>query len=340
MKTLVIGCGSIGKRHIGNLANILDTKNIFAVDPKESCRNQVHNTFKISKDNLFETSDQALESQNFDSAIIATPTSLHHLDIIKMAARGVNLMIEKPVCVNTEHLKEIESVVSKSNKFSFVAYCFRFDPVANKFSELIKSQYLGKPLYSRAEMSTYLPDWHPEEDYRDFYMSKKSLGGGTLLDQSHLYDMVLWFFGEVKSVFGISKKHSDLEMDTDDFGEFIFNCKSGLDVSVHVDLFTKKFREFFQVTCEKGTLNWDIGARKIYAETEGKVEILAEGKDYNQMYINEMKYFIEQVKNKGSLKGPNFNDGIKVLHLIEAIRNSSSQGQLVYMNQDKLVYTN
>jgi predicted dehydrogenase len=120
-------------------------------------------------------------------------------------------------------------------------------------------------------------------------------------------------------------------MDTDDFGEFIFNTKSGFNISIHIDLFTKKNREFFQVTCEKGTLNWDIGQRTIYAEFDEKKELIARGDDYNLMYVNEINYFIAQVKNNGSLPGPHFEDGLRVMEIIEAIRKSDSNQMLIHV---------
>ena len=332
MNIIVIGCGSIGKRHIGNLVSSLDHSQIHAVDLRKDRLDEVQDKFRLPATNVHDSVESALEVCNFDGAVIATPTSFHHLDIIKMANHGANLMIEKPLSVDLDSIDEIKKALKICNKFSFVAYCFRFDPVANKFKQLLDENYLGTPLYARGEMSTYLPDWHPSEDYRDFYMSKKELGGGTLLDQSHIYDMSIWFLGEISSLFGISKKHSNLEIDTDDFGEFIFNSKSGVDISIHIDLFTKKAREFYQVTCEEGTLHWDIISRKIYAKYPNKKSVLlAEGKDYNQMYINEIQYFIEQIRNNGTLNGPSFEDGFKVMQVIEAIKASSKEGKVIHI---------
>ena len=330
MKILVLGGGSIGKRHIKNLLTTLENpKNIFVVEPNEERRKEII-ALGIPFDHVFENREKALETNSYNGAVIATPTSMHYDDAFALVDHNIALMIEKPLGIDSSLAKQLEEKAKQNKTFVFTAYCFRFDPVANKFNELLKSGFIGNLLYARAEMSTYLPDWHPHEDYRNFYMAKKKLGGGTLLDQSHLYDMALWFFGDISSVFGITKKHSDLEIETDDFGEFIFTMKSHLNVSIHIDLFTRPWREFFQVSGTEGTLTWDIHTRKIiHEDINNKKEVLMEGKDYNQMYINEINYFVDQVKENGSKEGPKFSEGKRVVEVIDAIRNSSKENKTI-----------
>ncbi|ARN85056.1 Gfo/Idh/MocA family protein [Candidatus Nucleicultrix amoebiphila] len=330
MKILVLGGGSIGKRHIKNLLSAIDSKQqVFVVEPKLERQREIIN-LGVAQENIFNSRDDALKSNQYTGAIIATPTSMHYEDAFALVTHGCHMMIEKPLGIDASHSEQLEKKAREKNIFIFTAYCFRFDPVANKFHQLIKEGIVGKPLYARAEMSTYLPDWHPHEDYRTFYMAKKVLGGGTLLDQSHLYDMTQWFFGDFSSVFGITKKHSDLEIETDDFGEFIFNMKSNIKVSIHIDLFTRPWREFYQVTGEKGTLLWDIHTRKIILEhTDNKREVVMEGADYNQMYINELDYFLKQLKEPGKVSGPKYIEGKRVVEIIDAIRQSSAEGKLI-----------
>lgn len=330
MKILVLGGGSIGKRHIKNLISAVGcTEGIYVVEPRAE-RQQEIIVLGIPSNNVYASRDEALKSNRYDGGIIATPTSMHYADAFALAEHGCHIMIEKPLGIDASSSATLGEIVNSKNLFVFTAYCFRFDPVANKFNQLIQDGFCGKPLYARAEMSTYLPDWHPHEDYRDFYMAKKDLGGGTLLDQSHLYDMALWFFGDIQSVLGITKKHSNLEIETDDFGEFILTMNSQMIVSIHIDLFTRPFREFFMVTCENGTLTWDIHTRKIIFENpNNQREILMEGTDYNQMYVNELNYFLSQIKECGTLVGPKYENGKRVVEVIDAIRASSNQGILV-----------
>ena len=70
-------------------------------------------------------------------------------------------------------------------------------------------------------MSAHLADWHPWEQYQDFFMAKKNLGGGALLDESHWIDLMVWFFGLPQSIIGKVEKISDLDIETDDNVDFL-----------------------------------------------------------------------------------------------------------------------
>lgn len=323
-KILILGAGSIGKRHLKNiLGHQIPAENVFVVEPRADRQEEVVG-IGISKDNIFADRDTALANGSYDGAIIATPTSMHYDDALPIAKAGIHFMLEKPVGIDLQGYDELISAIESNKLFAFTAYCFRFDPVAREFAKQVHDQTVGAPLYARAEMSTYLPEWHPHEDYRDFYMSKKELGGGTLLDQSHLFDMTRWFLGDIEGLTGISTKYSDLEIDTDDFGEMIFKMKSGVYASVHIDLYTKVWREFYQITCQDGTVEWDINKRKLYLTKHGQEqECILEGKDYNQMYIDESAYFLKGVTEGPSVDGPKMDDGKKAMDVVCAVRESN-----------------
>lgn len=326
---LVIGAGSIGKRHLKNLlaasaGAVHDPVVVSVVEPRADRRADVI-ALGVDAGHVFESRDAALAAGRFDGAIVATPTAFHVADALACVQAGLPVMIEKSLSVDMQGVPELEKEIEARGLFAFTAYCFRFDPQARHFAELLHSGAIGKPLYARAEMSTYLPEWHPHEDYREFYMSKKALGGGTLLDQSHLYDMTRMFLGEIRTVMGISRQDSDLEIETDDFGEFLFHLDSGVYVSIHIDLFTRPWREFFQVTGSDGVLEWDIGRKTITRfAVDGTSTLMLQGTDYNAMYVNEVAYFLAGIRGE-TLAGPTFADGVRVMQVVEAIRASAGE---------------
>lgn len=326
---LVLGAGSIGKRHIRNLLASPPSASggevrVSVVDPRDDRRAELV-AIGVPADRLFATREAALAAGPYDGALVATPTAFHVADAIAMARAGLPLMIEKSLSVDLDGVADLQREIEARGLFAFTAYCFRFDPLAQQFAALLAAGTIGKPLYARAEMSTYLPEWHPHEDYREFYMAKKALGGGTLLDQSHLYDMTRMFLGEIRTVMGVSRKDSDLEIETDDFGEFLFHLDSGVYVSMHIDLFTRPWREFYQVTGSDGVLEWDIGRKTIARFTvDGTRTVVATGTDYNAMYVNEIAYFLAGVRGEQP-HGPRFADGVKVMDVIEAIRASNGE---------------
>ena len=83
-------------------------------------------------------------------------------------------------------------------------------PVVLKIQSLIKKKAIGKVIFAIAECGFYLPNWHPWEDYRKFYMAHKNQGGGVLLDTSHEINYLQRLFVKVKSIQGIVGKFSNL----------------------------------------------------------------------------------------------------------------------------------
>ena len=90
---------------------------------------------------------------------------------IKLAKNKIHLFIEKPLSSNLQGIDRLKSLVKKNKLTVLIAYIFRFEPSINFVKTLIKKND-RKDSYARGEFSEYLPDWHPYEDYRKFYMAK------------------------------------------------------------------------------------------------------------------------------------------------------------------------
>ena len=325
-RVLVCGAGSIGKRHIRNLfATGLSWSAVFAVDPRANRRREAME-LGVPEENVFRDSAEALRARSFDAAIVATPTALHMADAIGLAKAGSHLMIEKPLAVDLADFDQLSAALREGGVSAFVAYCYRFNDLARAFRRLIAEGTVGRILYARGEMATFLPDWHPHEDYREFYMARRELGGGTLLDQSHLIDLTRMLLGDIRGVFGVSCKKSELEIDTDDFGEFVLDLQRGIHASLHLSLFTRPARQSYQVTGDLGTLEWDILARRLVRRhPSGKEEVFEEGSDYNHMYVEEMDYFLKAVDSGGAAEEPRLDDAWAAMRVIEAIRASNGE---------------
>ena len=210
MNILVVGAGSIGKRHLKNLIQIgIDTSNLIVVETRDDRRAEVQS---LGIDNIFQSIDDATLKHKIDEAIICSPTSLHIEQAIELANKNIHLMIEKPLSRDLQDIDQLKNIVEENNLAVLMAYIFRFSPLTKKVKEILEKNTIGRVLYVRGEFSEYLPDWHPWEDYRSFYMAKKSEGGGSILDQSHIMDLVHYLFGGFETVSALNSKISSLEI--------------------------------------------------------------------------------------------------------------------------------
>ncbi|MBI4395992.1 MAG: Gfo/Idh/MocA family oxidoreductase [Elusimicrobia bacterium] len=323
MKLLVVGCGSIGKRHIGNFKS-LGVEDIAGVDTREDRRKEVEARFGLKK--TFSILEDAL-SQKYDAAILCSPTALHIKQGVQLAERGVHLMIEKPLADSLEGAEQLLKIVNQKKLTALMAYPFRFDPSVEKLKALFESGVIGKPLFVRGEFSEYLPDWHPWEDYRMFYMAKKAQGGGSILDQSHILDLAEHLFGDVKSVSCINDRLSSLEVETDDFAEMLIRFNSGVVGSIHTDMLGRAHQKHMEIKGEEGNLFWDFYAYEVkaYIAAQKKWEVYPFKNDKNTMYLNESRHFLESIKTGAEVRAP-LKEGVRTMKtLMAAIEASTKQ---------------
>lgn len=325
MKIAVIGLGSIGKRHVINLISSgIKPEDILGVDPREDRRQEAVKKFNLKK--VF-SQIQQLTAETFEGAVVCSPTSLHIEQATWLAEKGAYLVIEKPLGSNLDGIEDLLQAVKKNKREVLIAYPFRFSDHGRKLKELVQQEIVGKALYFRGEFSEYLPDWHPWEDYRTFYMAKKSLGGGSLLDQSHILDMSHFVFGpicEVHSCF--NGRVSDLEVETDDMVEMLLRFESGLIGLVHQDMFGREHKKYMEVKCERGNIFWDVYdlSVSIYFAEEKRHEKFTFNKDHNRMYIKQTKHILEIFEGRATSLVP-LAEGIFTMKVIESALKSSEE---------------
>lgn len=297
-KVLVLGCGSIGQRHIRNLLS-LDAGKIFAFDIDQKKLKQVQ---QISSAVITSHKLELLWKESPSIAFITLPNSLHIKYALEAAKNDCHLFIEKPLSHNLRNLNSLLNVVKQKKLITFVGCNMRFYWAIAKIKELLKTKPIGKIVSARIEGGQYLPDWHPWEDYRKMYSAKKSLGGGVILDGIHEIDYACWFFGEVVAVMSIYGKLSSLKIDTEDTAEILLKFKNGPLVNIHMDYIQRSYARSCKIIGDKGTIKWDFNEHsiKLYLAKTKKWKVFSEPKNYNlnQMYIDEVKYFLMCVNKR------------------------------------------
>jgi len=330
MNYLVIGGGSIGKRHMRNLAAIgVSPGSIAAVEVRQDRVKEIGDMLKIRT--VYPSLNAALKESRFDAALVCAPTHLHISMGIKLAEKGIHILMEKPLAHNLEGVQVFREAVKKNKIVVEMAYVFRFSPLTSKVKELLEKKAIGKILYARGEFSEYLPDWHPWEDYRTFYMAKKSQGGGSILDQSHIMDLIHYLMGGFRAVYAVNTKLSNLEIEADDFAEMVVTLKNGVTVSIHTDIFGREHKKYLEIKGEKGNILWDFYANEVrHYEAQTKCSHVYHKfpADFNLSYIVELKHFIACCEGK-SKPMATLGEGIETMQLIQAAEESSRVGRVV-----------
>ena len=225
---------------------------------------------------------------------------------------------------------------------------FRFFPPIKKIKSLIDAKKIGRVISVQVENNSYLPDYHPWEDYRKSYAARKDLGGGAVLTQIHEIDYLYWLFGDVKNVSSFTGKYSDLNVTADDMSTSLIEFKNGVIGQIHISYFQRPYYRSCKIKGTNGVIEWNsvdnnVNVFNMKARKWKKIEIknnykLITGgittgqtdKKLNQMYVEEIKHFMKCVKNRKST----INDivqGEKTLKIALAMKESSKKGKIIMM---------
>ncbi|SDF57829.1 Predicted dehydrogenase [Methanolobus vulcani] len=331
MLGLVIGCGSIGKRHISNLIKLKNCQ-VIAYDISENQRLQVEDKFKIT---VFDNLCDAFEQKPM-FAVICSPTYLHIEHAILAAQNGCHLFIEKPLSNLMTGMNTLFEDVSSQKLITFIGCNMRFHPGPSKVKEIISSGKIGKILYARIETSSYLPGWRPEQDYKKSYSANEQQGGGCVLDSIHELDLACWYLGDVKSVFSVTRNLGFLGIDAEEISEIISDFYSGTIASIHLDYVSQNYVRRNHIIGEYGSIFWDFNCVTVdvylASTNEWEVHKLPENYDLNEMYIDEMRYFISCITDKTD----SFNDigfALKTLRYALAVKESSELKCMVTLEE-------
>ncbi|MDD2655135.1 MAG: Gfo/Idh/MocA family oxidoreductase [Candidatus ainarchaeum sp.] len=320
----MIGCGSIGRRHIKNLLSL--GANVVASDVMAENREWVKQNLGVR---VFEKTEDAL-AEKPDAALVCTPPSTH-LPLAKLALEaGCHVFVEKPLSHNLSGIKDIAKLASRKKLIVAVGYNMRFNRSLAKVKEMVAQGAIGKPLSARLIFGQYLPAWRPWQDYRKSYTASKSLGGGIILDGSHEIDYARWLFGEASEIECMAKKVSSLEVETEDVAEMNIMFGGGAIVNIHLDFIRQDYARKCEIVGEKGTISWDYskGSVVLYDADKKATEVLDLSDDPNAMYVDEMKHFMECVKG-GKKPLVSLEEGEKSLALALKAKESAESGRTI-----------
>jgi len=220
LKVLIIGYGSIGRRHDEVLLNFSEIVFVDIVTKQD-----------INDRTVYKSIQEINNISQYSYFIIASETTKHYEQLVYLDLHVKNKIIfcEKPLFESKKKLEILHNEV-------YVGYVLRFHPLLQKLKSLLQNE---KVINVNVKCGQYLPTWRPNSDYTKSYSSKKDEGGGVLLDLSHEIDYVQWLFGKVEDIKSYQVKISDLEIDSDDLTVILGKIQKNIIVNISIDYISK-----------------------------------------------------------------------------------------------------
>ena len=148
LKVGIIGTGWIAEAHIANLKQMEDVEIIAGADLVEGKAEAFFNKFEVEGVRCYPDHLSMLDAEpELDAVCVCTYNATHAECTIAALEHGVNVMLEKPMCVTTEEAVAIMRAEKKSGKVLSIGFQPRLDPNMQKVKEIVESGVLGDIYY-------------------------------------------------------------------------------------------------------------------------------------------------------------------------------------------------
>lgn len=298
MNVLLIGYGSIGRRHYDVLSRMSD------IGPIDLVTKQV-----IPDTICYAELTQVPELNRYDYFVIASETAKHYdqLTYIEDTVSDKIILCEKPI-VSRLPTPEIR------RNHVFVGYVLRFHPLLHELHHLLQGQTI---LSVNAACGQYLPRWRPGSNYRQSYSAKSENGGGVLLDLSHEIDYVLWLAGPLREIKSFQVKVSDLDIQSDDLTTIMARTLDNGIVNISVDYISKLTHRDIRVETINHTYALDMANNTL---TIGNKQGDAEAVDGQPHARNDMFHAMHKDILGSRTIACTYQEGMETMKVIDCVQ--------------------
>jgi predicted dehydrogenase len=296
-RALVIGYGSIGKRHDSVLTDL-------------GLSTAVYSRRDANHPRCYQSLTLALADFVPDYIVVANRTSEHLGTLRELKSLGYmgRLLVEKPL------FAALEAIPDGMSDAIRVGYNLRFHPVLLRLRDLLQDQTICT---FQAYVGQYLPSWRPGSDYRKSYSARADEGGGALLDLSHDIDYTTWILGGWSRVTAMGGKTSALEISSDDAFSVLLETPRCPIVHVHVNYLNRTPRREIVVNTMTHTYIADLVGSRIVIDGAADDHPIERNETYAAMHRDAM----------GQETGLccTASQGLALLRLLDAARQAASK---------------
>ena len=302
MRVLIVGLGSIAKKHIASLLELIPDVEIYALRSADNLSN-VSNVL-----NIYDLKDSP---NDVDFIIISNPTSLHANAIEQILHLNAPIFIEKPIFDKIDINTSLVKLIQEKRLKTYIACNLRFHPVIDFLKQYLQNS--NKRINEvNVYCGSYLPEWRNGINYIDSYSAKSSMGGGVHLDLIHELDYCIWLFGFPLRHSSVKRKVSQLQIDSIDYCSYNLFYEN-FNLLVVLNYFRVKPKRQIEIVFEDDVITCDL-LSAIIKNSHGQVIFEEKGFNMNDTYLKQMEYFIDHLKDDKPFMN-NSNEAFDILKI-------------------------
>ncbi|TXK74440.1 Gfo/Idh/MocA family protein [Paenibacillus sp. N3.4] len=306
LKIGLIGLGFMGRTHLENYLRLeqegqpIQVVAICDVDMEKLKGNSAggnldtgSTAIDFERFNRYTSVKEMLEKEQLDCVDITLPTFLHKEIAIQCLNKGLHVLCEKPMALNSAECKEMIDSAEVNGKHLMVGQCLRFWPAYEYLKEMIDNETFGKVNSGYFYRGGSTPTWGA-------WLTQKEKSGGAMLDMHvHDTDMIHWLFGKPDAVSCLAR--NVVSGSGYDVVSTNYSFPDGKVINAQADWTLQGdygFEMHYRVNFEKGNLVFHNGRVQVNPnETAGFTPELSS----DLGYYYQLKYFVESLSRQEPL---------------------------------------
>ena len=356
VKVGIIGTGWIAEAHVANYLKCEDVEIVAAADLIPGKAEKFCKANGISGIRLYPDHKSMIDAEDLDAVSVCTYNKTHAECTIYALEHGVNVLLEKPMCVTLEEAVAICKAEKASGKILSIGFQPRFDPNMKMLKKIVQSGELGQIYYIQTGGGRRRGIPTP---YGTSFIEEKTAGLGALGDIGcYSLDMVLnaigypkpltvtgytsAFFGKDPAYFTNHPEYADV-FSVDDFAAAFVRLEGGVILDFRISwamnldtpgdtiiLGTKGGLRVPSTECWNGSIGGPLKIYKTVAGEEIEYEV-PEKEDNVDNFYKKIRLFIDAVKEGGEAPVPSsqiiYNQAI-----IDGIAKSAALGREITLD--------
>jgi predicted dehydrogenase len=323
----IIGTGWIAESHVESLKQMPDVEIVAAADLIPGKAEKFMKKYGVPNVRCYPDHKSMLEAEELDAVSVCTYNTTHAVCTIDSLEKGVNVLLEKPMCVTVEEAAEIIRAEKRSGKLLSIGFQPRMDENMQMIKKIVQSGELGRIYYIQTGGGRRrgIPN--------STFIEKKTAGVGALGDIGcYSLDMVLnainypkplTVSGYKSNYFGTNPKINNpkdaARFDVDDFAAAFIRLEGDIVLdfriawAMHLDtpgdtviLGTEAALRIPSTECWNGTVG---GPMKLYKDVAGQqveleIPLRPQGDSFGGLFYKKLRSFIDAIISGGEAPVP------------------------------------
>ena len=319
---LVVGLGSMGKRRIRLIRQIDPSIRIAGVDSQKTRREESEKLYGIQ---TYPSIMDAIGKASPEAGIVCTSPLSHRKIITELLENKLHVFTE--INLISDGYQEMMNLAWEQQRVLFLSSTFLYRKDIRYIIDRVKDRKVDYIIH----IGQYLPDWHPWESYKNFFVGDKRTNGCREI-MAIDFPWILAAFGKVRDFHVRASKDSDLELDYADNYIISMEHENGSKGVVVCDLLSRKAVRSALIFSDKLQLSWNgvpdsLTEYDIDKKSDRPIQTYTEELDHQisyaaniieNAYADEIRTFFDII-NQSAEAPYTFTDDLYTLSLIDRI---------------------